>query len=514
MFSLVLVGAIEVDLACGQTPLLWGNLEPGPYAVGFRNLEKFDYTRTYRSKRDYFGKLLPGESARPIQICVWYPAENFDKSASMALGEYLFPYPDTGFFEFLSGVQNRELMYLMTSPLSERREEALDLLSLAAGAAKDAPACEGLFPLIVYAPDMGRGIAENFVLCEYLASHGFIVAGAHSIGTFALVAELNPRDRETMVRDNEFLLAEMREFPNVDLARIGALGYSAGGLTSLLMGMRNSGIEATASIEGLYLSRERFDLTRQSPYFDLEKLITPHMTIYTDSEGTPDFSLLDSLRYSSRYACRIGNTTRRELTSYGNLSSISLYSDEETPSSGHPGYATACEYLYHFFDAYLNGYENSLKFINSPPANNGFDPDLVNLKVRRADDPPPTREQFVTIVTENGIEKAIEIFNKFKNSGYVLFEEAAFNAIGYQYLQRGDIEGAIAIFTMNTEFYPKSANTWDSLAEACEAGGRTELAIRYLKKVLEVLPDDSNIDSRFKQALKTRAEEGLSRLGG
>lgn len=46
---------------------------------------------------------------------------------------------------------------------------------LKTNAIKDAKAVEGSFPVVVYAPSIEAPSFENSVLCEFLASHGYIV---------------------------------------------------------------------------------------------------------------------------------------------------------------------------------------------------------------------------------------------------------------------------------------------------------------------------------------------------
>jgi predicted alpha/beta superfamily hydrolase len=61
--------------------------------------------------------------------------------------------------------------------------------------------------------------------------------------------------------------------------------------------------------------------------------------------------------------------------------------------------------------------------------------------------------------------------------GYTIpVPEALVNQVGYQSLFGGQTEEAISIFKANVERYPKSANVYDSLAEAYERGGQFELA--------------------------------------
>ena len=61
------------------------------------------------------------------------------------------------------------------------------------------------------------------------------------------------------------------------------------------------------------------------------------------------------------------------------------------------------------------------------------------------------------------------------------------NSLGYKLLQR-DKKAAIEVFKFNVEAHPKSANVYDSLAEAFLTTGDKDLAIKFYKKALEVDP--------------------------
>ncbi|HEX8502891.1 MAG TPA: alpha/beta hydrolase-fold protein [Pyrinomonadaceae bacterium] len=67
--------------------------------------------------------------------------------------------------------------------------------------------------------------------------------------------------------------------------------------------------------------------------------------------------------------------------------------------------------------------------------------------------------------------------------GYaVVPPEALMNQVGYQLLGQGNTEEAVAAFKLNVERYPNSANVYDSLGEAYERAGKTELALPNYEK--------------------------------
>ncbi|NNE34798.1 MAG: DUF2911 domain-containing protein [Rhodothermales bacterium] len=78
--------------------------------------------------------------------------------------------------------------------------------------------------------------------------------------------------------------------------------------------------------------------------------------------------------------------------------------------------------------------------------------------------------------------------------------ENELNIYGYQLMQRGEIDRAIAVFTQNVERHPESWNVYDSLAEGYANKGDAQRAITYYSKALEMVADDGQKD-RIRGAL-------------
>jgi CubicO group peptidase (beta-lactamase class C family) len=74
----------------------------------------------------------------------------------------------------------------------------------------------------------------------------------------------------------------------------------------------------------------------------------------------------------------------------------------------------------------------------------------------------------------------------------VAVEENRLNGLGYQLLGLKNHAAAIAVFKLNTELYPKSWNTYDSLGEAYMMNGDKELAIQNYQRSIEMNPGNKN----------------------
>jgi len=64
------------------------------------------------------------------------------------------------------------------------------------------------------------------------------------------------------------------------------------------------------------------------------------------------------------------------------------------------------------------------------------------------------------------------------------------NNCGYNQLRSGHLENAIAIFVENVKNYPRSYNTYDSLAEAYMKSDSRKSAISNYKKSIELNPNN------------------------
>lgn len=93
-----------------------------------------------------------------------------------------------------------------------------------------------------------------------------------------------------------------------------------------------------------------------------------------------------------------------------------------------------------------------------------------------------------------------------------VISEATLNGIGYGLMQIKKPDAALEILKWNVELYPDSPNVYDSLADAYEATGQTELAIDYSKKALDMLEKLKDISEARRNTIKQSAEGKLKRL--
>jgi CubicO group peptidase (beta-lactamase class C family) len=71
-------------------------------------------------------------------------------------------------------------------------------------------------------------------------------------------------------------------------------------------------------------------------------------------------------------------------------------------------------------------------------------------------------------------------------------DEQGVNTLGYDYLGKNEYSKALAVFRLNIDLNPTSANTYDSMGEAYMKSGDTENAIFLYKKSVELNPNNTN----------------------
>ena len=93
-------------------------------------------------------------------------------------------------------------------------------------------------------------------------------------------------------------------------------------------------------------------------------------------------------------------------------------------------------------------------------------------------------------IRTDGLDAAVAQFRSVRAQGFpgVYENEKQMNSLGYQYLHAGQLDVAVAVLRLNTETHPKSANTYDSLGEACADAGDKTCAIENYRKAAALDP--------------------------
>ena len=495
----------------GTSPL-WGDLRAGPHRPGYASRGIRDATRPLTGDDPSGGY--------PLVLHYWYPAAPAASSTTMTFAHYhARDAVDAGL-----GVATPEAIASADQELKAFYERPFNFPfgaieaelwarvgPTALAAVADAPPAPGRFPLVV-----GVGDASgNAVIAEYLASHGYVVALVSSPAQL----DLAPAARmEWYVRDIELALATMRELPSVDAGRIATWGFSFAGMPALLAAMRSPAVDAVASFESAIFYPQYAPQLRGNPFYDAARLRVPflHMMRAPESARNEQLDGFEALRYSTRHQYLLHDTAlvHQDFGTHGMVAAVVLGKRPAALAAARTAQRANAEYLRHFLDATLRGDRAAADWLARAPQANGFPVGSVSLESRPARPPAPTAREFVALVRRDGIAPALARFHEARRADpeAALFQERTINALGYELLRSARAGDAVAVFTVNTELYPSSANTFDSLSEAYEAAGDSARAVGAARSALEVVEREPGTDSPAKQALRRRARDRVARL--
>jgi CubicO group peptidase (beta-lactamase class C family) len=103
------------------------------------------------------------------------------------------------------------------------------------------------------------------------------------------------------------------------------------------------------------------------------------------------------------------------------------------------------------------------------------------------------------VLDKSGLDQALLWFRETMDEGTYELVESEVNAAGYSLLNKGMVKEAIAVFIINTEQFPESANVYDSLGEAYLADGNKVKGLENYKKTVELQPNNPNAYAIIKE---------------
>ncbi len=499
---------------------LTGGLPRGEYSTGFRVLYKFDTSRTWvdRPKHEITSTKDQG---RPVRIEIWYPAARAGGTA-MRYGDYVSIKAPKDFAEAEKVLEKRERLI---ASLSAPENRLTDLLGTPVTARLNATAAAGSFPLLIHFPGLNDAQAINeFVMAEYLASHGYVVAVVSLLGTSATDTDQHrtPADIESNVRDAEFAWGVLRDNAMIDPKKLAVSGESLGGVEAMVFADRNPIVSAAIGLEGTYGFAGAADvLTKFFSYspqnmtaavLDLRKNPSQQQTVL-------DLSAVKEMHFSDRTLITVDQMHHSDFTSFAVVGYRFDEPNTYTPAAGehawnretgYHGYINMCALVLDHLDAHLKG---------SKTAENTLLADLSRAKDGTVEhlaaaEMPPSPQEFVAIGESSGFDVAAASVARYMKNlppDWVV-NESTFNSLGYNLLGEKRTTAAITAFRLNTVAHPNSANVWDSLADGYIAANDTTNAITAYEHAISAAANDKSFDVSGRRAFVSDEKSKIEKL--
>ncbi len=266
-------------------------------------------------------------------------------------------------------------------------------------AVQEAKPAKGRYPVLIYAPSDSSVSWENADLCEYLASHGYVVLASPSMGVSTRDMGDDLDGINAQARDISFLITYAGALPDTDLSQVAVVSWSWGGISSLFASARDPRIDALVEMDGSMryypglvkragdVNPERMTIpllcfTRNVSIEDLENDDVPPadkvgpnvlnvwihgdlLTVNMLGMAHPEFSSMFQRRESAeRFA-------QNQVADYGR-------------EDANKSYAWVALYTLNFLDAYLKHDAPAKAFLERTPAENGVAKHFMGTKFRPA----------------------------------------------------------------------------------------------------------------------------------
>lgn len=180
---------------------------PGAHSVGVRYVKQYDRTRSFTPQRSILAKVFARQkdTGRPIQTVVWYPAEKGGQRIKYDDYLQLIGW-ETDFDGSLQEKKRTVDAWLNMVTDGKRNGQIESERRKGMWAVRDATPKGGKFPVVIYAPSVNNTTFENADIAEFLASHGYIVIAAPTIGETSRWIKRDLKHAELQVADIRFLI--------------------------------------------------------------------------------------------------------------------------------------------------------------------------------------------------------------------------------------------------------------------------------------------------------------------
>jgi len=371
--------------AIAQTPAIWNGLTKGAYEVGFKFERQYDHARPFQDEYDESGKLVK-HRARPMQMFIWYPAAHTANAKCLQFEEYLLlndteaePWRWTDAHKHALRQKDGEEKRMAGSSWET-------MLALETAAVKEAKAAAGKFPLVIFGMGGGTGGHAYSVLCEYLASHGYVAVALTALPLKK--GERWPFDAsgiEAQRRDLEFVINYATQLPFADADKLALASWSVGGVAQALLQMRNSDVDALIGLDAATGYEYGRDLLKQSAFLDFKKMNVPYLHMHGEAPvryNVPkNFEFYDSLAVADAYLLTFKQLAHADfLPCYRAVPHSILKTDRSAAVIA--GFKVLSQYVLNFLNAYLKHERSALEFMRQTPASNGTSEALSEVKMK------------------------------------------------------------------------------------------------------------------------------------
>jgi Chlorophyllase len=482
----------------GETPAVFQLVEkPGLHSVGLRVEERYDRSRSFRPLTDAQGRPTEGNRERPLQTLIWYPAQS-TPSAPMTVRDYGQLWATETSFG--------------TPRLPARAKEWFAAthraLAMPTWAVLDAPAAAGRFPVVIYAPSLSSVAWENADLCEYWASHGFVVVATPNMGASTRNMTADLEGVNAQAADIAFLLGFAHALANADPSAVAVAGFSWGGLANLFAAARDNRIGALLCLDGSLrywpgLVRQAGDVQPQRMSIPLASFAKSEWTLeekdrYFSAAQIDGPNVLNAWTHGDLLSVHMLGMTHRQFSSMAQRnedvwrdSADPEFPDRQRADYGREdavaGYSWMARYTLAFLNVYLKQDSSERAYLGRSPAENGVPKHVMDVTWRPGRGIPASIAALRSEVGRQGFDRLDDICAAMSTSNSdVCFEESSLDDWAEELLDDHCLNEALALLTFNVRTHPDSSGAHTRLGRAQALAGQKADAIESYRTALQL----------------------------
>ncbi|MEM6377849.1 MAG: hypothetical protein AAF705_06535 [Bacteroidota bacterium] len=475
------------------------DIEYGNYEVGYRHLELIDSSRIYSRIID-FGR----KEFRPVSISVWEPADVSTASSSVTVKDYLMVHqaeeewphlPFEYFFDWFS------------IPPTTHNKAQIDYNTQAK---LNYTPVKTEQPIIIYNASFRSPSTENFILCEYLASHGYTVLAIPSKGYDNINFQGGTiKDAMAQSLDLNFVIDHLPEITNTKSNRLYLTGFSFGGLSHILNACNDGRISGVISLDGTI--KYKPEVLASSVLYNIENFKVPFIHIsqkdipesalakeQLTSEINKQFTFYDEIEPYSKYQIKSKSLSHSFFSTYG-----LLFKERDLTQD------VSYDQINQSYGKLLQLFKYCVSSLHQQTLQSKSEIDTAKLlfdefEMVKSEKTYPQSPRFVSQIgledmgTVEHLEEMYQVLQTANPS--LTLSEGDLNVLGLQLIfQKETFKEGVSVFRFALTHFPNSANLHDSLAEGYRYNNELALAKFHFKKSLELYAGNENAKRRLQE---------------
>jgi len=457
------------------------DLEYGPYEVGFKSYKTHDDSRPY-----LFGK---DTISRPLLIHFWYPSMEKIEGHTLDFKHYIDLIAQReNYGKLTSEINESSFNYVYAYSEFAKSNLGLDT-SIHAQQILDTPvyAKSGIpiqkigagFPLLIYAPSNSKASVQNHMICEYLASHGFMILSVASAGPASIHRVNIVESTMAQVIDMEHILKYCQDSLHIKYTKLGLFGFSSGGNAITIFQMRNQSVDAVFSMDGGQEYGAYLALYKMAD-FNLEKANVPYCTVVNNYENFAIYPLYNSVPTSEKYMFQMPYLNHNGFISHWH------FFESCSSSSNKSHFGISYDYMSKCALGFFSKYLKHASSIYDSSFLSGMDKEYI----LAVNDNHSSITTLCNMLLDNNLDSATSLMNENKNELFA--DETQVNILARMFIDT-NIDLTIWLYLNNVENHPDSWQAHYDLAYVYKENGEPLLAKKELLKAEKLNPGNTDI---------------------